>query len=471
MIVPDLRFATVRTLGRLLRRREISSLELTRATLASLDDAGRRYHAVAELTPNLAEHQARAADAALRAGRGGPLCGIPYGAKDLLDTAGVATRWGTPHYRARVPDSDATVIGKMREAGAVLVAKLAMIELGGGGGYRDTGASIDGPCLNPWDTARWSGGSSSGPAAVVAGGLVPISLGSETSGSLVIPAAYCGISTIRPSFGAVSRAGAMPLSWSMDKIGPLAHTAIDCGTVLRLIAGHDPLDWSTEEPTLPRARFGSLRLGILRDGLAEAPTTAVVFEDALRVFRRLGMRTRTVKLERRDYLATYLTVLSGEAGAAHRALIETSDQDTLVDLAQRDGLRRMLEVPMIEYARAVETRAQLAREIRGFFVDVDVLLAPTVLTEATSIEEDVLAGRARRGGYAMLGAIAGIPGVSVPMGFGPAGLPLGLSLTGPLFSDYTLLRIAAEYQRATDWHTRRPPANAALRSPKSPNYS
>jgi aspartyl-tRNA(Asn)/glutamyl-tRNA(Gln) amidotransferase subunit A len=455
--VGGLRFASVATLSRLLRRREISALELARATLTSLDTAGRAYNAVAELTGERAEREARAADASLRSGRAGPLCGIPYGAKDLLDTAGVPTRWGSPHHRARIASVNATAITKMREAGAVLVAKLAMIELAGGGGYRTAGASIDGPCLNPWDTARWSGGSSSGSAAAVSAGLVAISLGSETGGSLVIPAAYCGITTIRPSFGAVSRAGAMPLSWSMDKIGPLARSATESGAVLEAIAGGDPLDWSTEDGPLPRARAGTLRLGVLRGGLEGAPATATVFEAALRVFRRLGMRIRTVTLPVRDYLATYLTILSGEAAAAHHDLIANADEHAFVDPAQRDGLRRMLGVHMIDYARAVETRARLAREIRGFFADVDVLLAPTVLTEATALEEDVLAGRARRGGYAMLGAIGGVPGVSIPMGFGPAGLPLGLSLTGPLFSDRTLLRLAAQYQRETDWHTSRPP--------------
>ena len=457
MNVSELRFASIATLGRLLRRREISALELARATLRDLGGLGRDYNAVAELTAAVAEREARAADVTLRSGRAGPLCGIPYGAKDLLDTTGIPTRWGTPHYRARVASTDATAIRKMREAGAVLVAKLAMIELAGGGGYRTASASIDGPCRNPWDPTRWSGGSSSGSAAAVSAGIVPIALGSETGGSLVIPAAYCGISTIRPSFGSVSRAGAMPLSWSMDKIGPLGHSATECAVVLQAIAGGDVRDWTTEDRELPRARTGSLRIGVLRGGLEDAPATANVFDEALRVFRRLGMRTRTVAPPARDYLATYLTILSGEAAAAHHALIAGSDDDTFVDLAQRDGLRRMLELTMIDHARAIETRARLAREIHGLFADVDVLVAPTVLTEATPLDEDVLAGRARRGGYAMLGAIAGVPGVSVPMGFGPAGLPLGLSLTGPLFSDLTLLRLAARYQRETDWHTRRPP--------------
>jgi aspartyl-tRNA(Asn)/glutamyl-tRNA(Gln) amidotransferase subunit A len=448
----------VPALRRLLKRRELSALELARATLAHLDSTGRALNAVAEITADTAETQARAADRSLRAGHGGPLCGIPYGAKDLLDTADIPTRWGIPAFRDRVARTDATAVRRMRDAGAVLVAKLAMIELAGGGGYRSAAASLDGPCRNPWDQGRWSGGSSSGSASAVAAGLIPLSLGSETGGSLVIPAAYCGVSTIRPSFGAVSRAGAMPLSWSMDKIGPLARTASDCATVLHAIAGFDALDGTTTRRSLPPARLGPIRAGVLRGGLDAAPATATTFDHALRAMRRIGVRTRTLDLPARDYYATYSTILGGEAVLAHRAFIETSSASTLVDGAQLAGLRRMLELPPDAYARAVETRAQLAREIHDLFADVDVLLSPTVLTEATRLDEDVLAGRASRGGYAMLGAIAGVPGVSVPMGFGPSGLPLGLAITGPLYSDLTLLRIASRYQRETDWHLARPRA-------------
>jgi len=404
--------------------------------------------------------EARSADRTLRKGEGGPLCGIPYGAKDLLDTAGIPTRWGTPYYRDRVATADATAITKMRSAGAVLAAKLAMVELAGGGGYRYANASIDGPGLNPWDPTRWSGGSSSGSASAVAAGLIPVSLGSETGGSLVIPAAYCGITTIRPTAGLVSRAGAMPLSWSMDKIGPLTRTAADSAAALRALAGADLLDWTTE-PVRLRSRVANARVGILSDGLDGAPATAKVFEAALRVLRGLGLRLRHVQLPRRDYVATYLTILSGEVAATHGDFIRAAGDDALVDRSQLEGLRRMLEVSLGDHARAVETRGRLAREIHAFFADVDVLVSPTVLTEATPRDEDVLAGRAKRGGYAMLGAIAGIPGVSVPMGFGPSGLPLGLSFSGPRFSDLTLLGIAQRYQRETGWHTMRPPARPA----------
>jgi aspartyl-tRNA(Asn)/glutamyl-tRNA(Gln) amidotransferase subunit A len=451
----SLAFATVRQLRALLKRREVSALELARDALARLDRDGRRLHAVAELTAETAERDARAADRALRRGTVGPLCGIPYGAKDLLDTAGIPTRWGSPSRSARVPDADATVIRRMRDAGAVLVAKLAMIELAGAGGYRSAGASLDGACLNPHDPARWSGGSSSGSAAAVGAGLVPLTLGSETAGSLVVPAAFCGVTTIRPSFGRVSRHGAMELSWSMDKIGPLARTAEDCAAALRVIEGADPLD-PTTEPPLPSRRISTV--GVLRAGLSAVPATAKVFELALTALRRLGVRLVNATIPEGAYVDTYVTIMAAEGLLAHRDLIAGPGLERVVDPAQREALRAQLELSVTAYASAVRARVGLARGVHALLERVDALVAPTVLTEATLLDEDLLAyRRERRGGHAFLGAIAGIPSVSVPMGNGPLGLPLGLALMGPLGSDRALLSLAACYQGATSWHERPAP--------------
>src|SRR3989442_3679566 len=220
-------------LGRMLRRRAMSSLELTRSYLQRLERLGPTYNALAELTRDLAERDARRADR--ERGRGvyrGPLHGIPYGAKDLLDTAGIATRWGAPPHRDRVPSADATVIKRLREAGAVLVGKLAMVELAGGGGYRYASASLHGPGLNPWNRARWSGGSSSGSGSAVAAGLVPYALGSETWGSITTPSAFCGVGGLRPRPRPGRPAGPGPPAWSMEKIGPMARAAGDCGVIL-----------------------------------------------------------------------------------------------------------------------------------------------------------------------------------------------------------------------------------------------
>ena len=218
-------------------------MELARAFGDRLEKLGRRYNALALPLTEIAIRKAKEVDADLKRERfRGPLQGIPFGAKDLLSVEGQITTWGAKPYAAQVFDHTATVLTKLDKLGALLMGKLAMVELAGGGGYNMAGASLFGPGLNPWNRARWSGGSSSGSGAAVAAGLVPYALGSETSGSILTPAAFCGVTGLRPTYGLVSRYGAMALSWTMDKVGPLARTAEDCALVLQAIAGKDSLD-------------------------------------------------------------------------------------------------------------------------------------------------------------------------------------------------------------------------------------
>lgn len=455
----DLAFATIVDLRRLLRAGRVSAAEVARDTLARLSTVGRHLNAIAELTPHRAEREAGAADRRLRQGDAGPLVGIPYGAKDLLATAGIPTRWGSPAYRNQTFDTDATVITRLRGASAVLTAKLAMVELAGAGMYRRTDASLHGPGRNPWDPERWSGGSSSGSAIAVAAGLVPFSLGSETGASLVLPAAFCGVTALRPSFGAVSRAGAMSLAWSTDRIGPIAHTAADCAVVLAAIAGRDERDATTVD-----RRFGrppphrSLRIGVLEAGLTDNPETARVFEKALRTLRRLGHKVRRATLPEFDYSTLYDLIAGAETAATHEGLIRSPLLGELVDPAQRAALRELLGRALTPYVRAAEQRIALTRAVRDLFHDVDVLTAPTALIEAVPLDADLGLYRARRrGGNTHMGALVGLPELTMPMGFGPAGMPLGLSLIGDLFSDGALLRAAIDYQRETGWHTLRPP--------------
>ena len=242
-ITEDVLFASVRELGQWIRSGEISAVALAEGYLNRLETLGPKLGAVATVTRDLALKEALACETEIKAGRYlGPLHGIPYGVKDLLATKGIPTTWGAAPYKDQVFPEDATVIRKLREAGAVLVAKLAMVELAGGFGYDTADASLTGPCRTPWNTDYWSGGSSSGPGAAVAAGLVAFAIGSETSGSIITPAAFCGVSGLRPTYGRVSRRGAMALSWTMDKLGPMCRCADDCGLVLAAIAGPDPLD-------------------------------------------------------------------------------------------------------------------------------------------------------------------------------------------------------------------------------------
>jgi aspartyl-tRNA(Asn)/glutamyl-tRNA(Gln) amidotransferase subunit A len=456
-----LAFATAADLGRALRARKISAVELTQLFLRRLETRGPAYNALAELTAELAMTQARRADRRLRRGEAAwPLLGVPYGAKDLLATVGIPTRWGSPAHKDQVIAGTATVVRRLEAAGAVLAAKLAMVELAGGGGYEYASASLHGPGLNPWNPAHWAGGSSSGSGSVVAAGLVPYALGSETWGSIVTPSAFCGITGLRPTWGLVSRSGAMELAWSQDKIGPMARSAEDCGWVLQAIAGGDPADPTTVPGGFafsPRVSRRPYRLGVLPADFTEAPDTASSFDEALRVLRRAGLRIARAALPEHPYEEVARTILNGEMAAAHAEFIRSSALDALVDAGQKDGLRQAVDTSAVDYVRAEQRRAQIARDVLRLFEQYDALVAPTLMSEAPTLETNLKTSRPRRGGYAVLGALCGVPALSVPMGLGPRGLPLGLSFTGARFAEQTLLQLGMIFQRETDWHRRRPP--------------
>jgi len=239
----DVFFAPIPELNARLKKHEFSAEELVKAFGARLESLGPRYNALALPLTKVALARAKDVDKEIKRERyRGPLQGIPFGAKDLLSFAGHPTTWGAKPYATQTFEETATVLGKLDDTGALLIGKLSMVELAGGGGYRIAGASLTGPGLNPWDVTRWSGGSSSGPASAVAAGLVPFALGSETSGSIITPAAFCGVTGLRPTYGLVSRHGAMALSWTLDKIGPICRSAEDCGLVLHEISGGDSND-------------------------------------------------------------------------------------------------------------------------------------------------------------------------------------------------------------------------------------
>src|ERR687883_151535 len=246
MLTDDTFFASISELGAQLRARKLSPVELTEGYLARLEKYGPRLGAVVTIMRESALKDARAAEREFKRGHfRGPLHGIPFGVKDLLATHDAPTTWGATPYKDQHFDFDGTVVKRLREAGAILVAKLAMVELAGGMGYTHAEASLTGAGRTPWNTNYWSGGSSSGPGAATAAGLVAFSIGSDTSGSIITPSAYCGVTGLRPTYGRVSRHGAMALSWTLDKLGPLCRTADDCGLVLSAIAGRDRLDPSS----------------------------------------------------------------------------------------------------------------------------------------------------------------------------------------------------------------------------------
>src|SRR5256714_5304039 len=282
MLSDDILFSSITDLSKQIRAKRISPVELTESYLDRLEKFGPRLGAVAQLMRDSAMGEARAAEAEIRRGHyRGALHGIPYGAKDLLATKNAKTTWGATPYRDQQFDTDATIVQKLRDAGAILVAKLAMIELAGGMGYNEAHAAWTGACKTPWNTEFWSGGSSSGPGAATSAALVTFSIGSETSGSIITPAAFCGVTGLRPTYGRVSRHGAMALAWTLDKLGPMCRSAADCGYVLAAIAGRDPLDPTSHDKPfryppappsgrVPPAKPTRLRIGVLKDSFEKA---------------------------------------------------------------------------------------------------------------------------------------------------------------------------------------------------------
>lgn len=450
-------------LGQLVQRRAVSSVELTTWCLEALETRGRALNAVAELLPDSALAQAAQADAAIAAGRiRSPLHGVPYGAKDLFATAGIPTRWGSPLYRDQVFDYDATVIARLRTAGAILVAKLAMVELAGGGGYGDPGASLHGPCRNPWNPQRWAGGSSSGSGAAVGGGLVPFALGTETWGSITVPSAFCNASGLRPTYGRVPRYGVMALSWTMDKVGPLARSAEDCGHVLQAIAGHDPRDptsalglWTVR----PDARDGRpLRVGILvHDYEAHhAPEARARFRAALDVLHALGHRSDEATLPDFPYDLAAQTISMVESSATFEDVIRSPRAETMVDAALRAELVAGLAISGVTYLHAMRVRTLAAQGAVRVFAHVDALIAPTLLQVAPPIDVIPAEGGRHAGGNGGFGNLLGWPSISIPMGMGRDDLPLGLEIIAAPFQEATVLALAMAFQSATDWHRRHP---------------
>ena len=467
----DIFFGTIIELNTGLKSKQFSAVELVRAFAQRLEQLGPRYNALALPLTAIAIRRAKDVDKELKRQRyRGPLQGIPFGAKDLLSYADRPTTWGARPYAAQTFDYTATILNKLDNVGAVLVGKLAMIELAGGGGYRTAAASLFGPGLNPWDRSRWSGGSSSGSASAVAAGLVPFAIGSETSGSILTPAAFCGVTGLRPTYGLVSRHGAMALSWTMDKLGPMCRSAEDCGLVLGVIAGAD-----SEDPGSAHKSFyytpqyyrpaKDLRIGYAPVDFAEwaQPSARAAFQQALGVIRETGAKLIETKLPDLPYGPLTSTIISAEGSSVFEPLISSGKVDELADAKQIAGLRAGLEISANDYLKAMRIRTIVKHKIRRLFADVDVLLSPSRFGPAPKISEplDHHPGEQetpKDSGMSALipaGNLAGIPALSLPCGFAD-GLPVAIQLVGHAFSENQLIALGKEYQTRTDWHRRRP---------------
>lgn len=459
-----LALASLRELGAAIRAGDTSPTALAKHSLERLDTVGRRFHAVVTLTPDRALREARRAEEELAAGHDrGPLHGIPYGLKDLVATANIPTTFGAAPFKDQVFPRDATIARRLEEAGAVLVAKLGMVELAGGMGYDQPNASLTGPGLSPWNPDGWSGGSSSGSGSAVGARAVPFAIGSETWGSIVTPSSFCGVSGLRPTYGRVSRHGAMALCWTLDKLGPMCRSADDCGLVLDAIAGPDPedetsLDWPYSYR--PEAeRHDGFRLAVLADGAAGTqPEVSANFEAALTVLR--GVSTvEQITLPEAPYDSVAMTIIRAEAASAFDDFLLGGGASGLAAPEDRINPLAYSALPARDYLRALRIRRRLQRELDGLLARFDAIVAPGTRTVAGPISEPFSKSlrRAAGDGLGAAGNLAGLPAVCVPNGFGERGLPTSIQFVGRAGAENVVLAVAHAYQQRTDWHRRLPP--------------
>ena len=446
----------------LLRKGKLSPVELTKNCLAQIEELNPTLNAFITVTAELALTQARAAEAEILRGRWrGPLHGIPLAVKDLIDTAGIRTTAASAVFKDRVPAEDADVVRRLKNAGAVLLGKQNLHECAYGGSSM---ISYYGEVHNPWDPARIAGGSSGGSAASVAAGLGYGAIGTDTAGSVREPAALCGIVGLKPTYGRVSVRGVIPLSLSLDHMGPIARTVADAAATLQAIAGYDAKDGNSVDAPVPdylaslRQQWRSPRIGVPRKLFFEDldPAVASAVEEALGVLSALGGNLSEIEIG----VPTDRTLQAAESYANHAEFVARSPE-----LYQPETLRRIRTGEDISAGEVEQRRRELKQirsEVHKVFEGVDVLVTPTTPVPAAAIEElqqdldllrphELLLLRNTRPVN-----VWGLPAISIPCGFTTAGLPIGLQIIGPHWKEEGVLRLAYAYEQATNWHKRTP---------------
>lgn len=435
----DIAFASIAQLSQWIHSGALTSEALTTLYLNRMKRFGPQLECVVTLMEEQALAQARRADRELRAGISrGPLHGVPWGAKDLLDTAGVRTTWGAAPFKDRVPEHDAAVVAKLEDAGAVLIAKLTLGALA----YGDIW--FGGKTRNPWNLEQGSSGSSAGSAAAVAAGLCAFTIGTETYGSIMSPSARCGAAGFRPTFGRVSRAGAMALCWSLDKIGPICRSADDCAYVLEAIHGPDLADESTIDLPLNLDMTKSMRgvrVGYFKN---EFESRAARDEDhaTLRALEEMGCELVPVELENGPYGGIIFFVISVEAAAAFDELTRSNLDDQMVwqdDAAWPNTFRATRLTSAVEFMNARRLRRRYMRRVAELFDGVDVMIAPS-----------------RHGAMHALTNMTGHPALTIRQGYRDDGTPFAVTMWGRLFDDATLLAVGSRLERSLGAAERRP---------------
>jgi len=462
MIGAEVLYLTVGELAERIRTKKLSPVELTEAYLRRGETIGARLNAYATLTRERAMSEAKKAESEINAGNyRGPLHGIPYAAKDLLAAKGYPTTWGARPYAGQRFDYDANVITRLTNAGAILLGKAAMIELAGGMGYRYGTASISGGAKNPWNETCWTCGSSSGSGAIVAAGLAAFAIGTETWGSIVCPSAYCGVSGLRPTFGRVGRGGAMALSYSMDKIGPIARSAADCALVLEEISGHDSNDTGSLQDNEAFFRYARpqhpIRIGVLTNAWKDVDAEiAKITSDAIAVLRSAGATVGEAALPEGPWEAAAGVVISVEGASAFDTLIESGRVAELTDPLGKIGGYMNQTVPGTDYERALRLRTIIQRRIDELFEKFDVLVAASLPIAATSMSTNLETDLAFADQLGGIGNFCGLPALSVPSGFTSKNLPVGIQFVGRALDDDAVVAAAELFQSKTNWHRRHP---------------
>jgi aspartyl-tRNA(Asn)/glutamyl-tRNA(Gln) amidotransferase subunit A len=456
----ELMYASATAMAQAIRDKRVSATEVVEAHLQRIEAVNPALNAVVQVAGARARLEALAADQALARGElRGPLHGVPMTIKDSLDTAGVISTGGTKGRATLVPRQDATVVARLREAGAIIFGKTNTPEFA----YGPLDAYHYGPSRNPWDLERFAGGSSMGAGASLAARLVPGALGSDTGGSIRNPSHWSGVTGLKPTYGRVPLRGVTALATSLDHVGPMARSAQDCALLLRVIAGHDPADWTSADiavadypSALGRPLLG-LRVGVLRELWKPLPGDMVkVLDAALETLRGLGLELVDVAVAEWEPAAEAAPVLIRcEAAAEYRqALKEHAD---LLIPQVRERLEAGVATPAPDYVAAQRAAAQLRFALRDLFARIDVLALPGRERTAPRIDAggrhlDPIAGPR----YTAPLNLAGLPVLTQPCGFDGSGLPVGLQLAGRAWEEGTLLALGHAFQRLTDWHTRRP---------------
>jgi aspartyl-tRNA(Asn)/glutamyl-tRNA(Gln) amidotransferase subunit A len=457
-------YLSVTELAKRIESKKLSPVELTQMYLDRSQKYGPRFNAYATLTPELALEQAKAAEKDIHRGHyRGPLHGVPYAAKDLLAVKGIPATWGAKPFANQVFNYNATVIDHLNNVGAVMLGKAAMIELAGGMNYRFASASLQGEAKNPWDPSCWTCGSSSGSGAIVAAGLAAFAIGTETWGSIICPSAFCGVSGLRPTYGRVSRYGAMALAPSMDKIGPMARSAEDCARIFAVIAGHDIKDRSTV--AIDKAAFTyspsldsrKLRFGWLTNAWKSLePPVAKPVSAARSVLKKhlAGMKDATLPAGPWEDAAG--VVNASESAASFRSLIRSGRVSELADpLGQINGYLNE-QYSAADYLQALKIREILQKKMDALFETFDVLVAPSQPVPATPLTLNLETGLTFADPLGAIGNLCGLPALSVPCGFTDKNLPVGLQFVARAGDDLAVIQAARMFQLYTDWHKRHP---------------